>query len=143
MNRRLKDYFMFLSSRLVRNILAHGQSHRQGEFRYTKRILSSDEIMALVILGVELRNRWKQFRAFRVDSFLDWAKYWIPAKYRSEALADLYEDIFRMRKAELTEWQIRRRICWQLGWLAFANVRLWISGAFGAAGWAIGKFLSH
>ncbi len=74
------------------------------------------------------------------ESMLVWVQSWIPPKYRGEALQDLQEDIQSLRRAGFTDWRIRRRIFWQLGWLVLANVRIWLSDT---AGWVIGKFRSQ
>lgn len=75
----------------------------------------------------------------KVETFLNRLSFFIPKKYRAEALEDLNEDISNMRNQGLTEVQIRRRVLWQLIWLALANFRVWCTAAAGWIGWLITK----
>lgn len=57
-------------------------------------------------------------------SMLDRLSWWIPKKYREEAVGDLKEDISDMQKAGLSEWQIRGRVLFQLAVLLLSRLNL-------------------
>ncbi|MCG8406763.1 MAG: hypothetical protein MI923_16325 [Phycisphaerales bacterium] len=55
--------------------------------------------------------------------------WWIPKKYREEALGDIIEDASNMHEAGLSKWQIRRRVLVQMCWLLVSRFKLWRIGA--------------